>query len=169
MINKIVSVVAVVCSIAVVMLFAEMKPASANGIVYKNTMPVAAAPVSPLALGSSTVLFPDGLSLGIWTSTSQPLKRMSWGVINSEGTIANAGSGDWTVSFNPEPTYSIFFGGAPYATEPTCIFNAMNQSALGSIPIFTSMGAVYGVDVNFFTSGPVVLGTKTKFSFVCIQ
>jgi len=139
--------------------------ASANGIIYKNVTPAQQTAVTPLAVSNGAVSFPGGIFLGAWTGTQPVLGRMSWGVVDSGGTIANAGSGDWSLGLGMV-SYPILFT-LPYPSEPVCIFSPISSTPLGSNPQFFSMGAdVFGVNAQFFdANGPVT----TKFSFVCFQ
>lgn len=141
--------------------------ASANGIVYRNVTPAQKAAVTPLAVSSGAVSFPDGVFLGAWTGTQPVLGRMSWGAVNDNGTIANAGSGDWSLGLGMV-SYPIMFT-VPYPDEPVCIFSPIGTIPLGSNPNMIAMGPgpVFGVDVQFYNAGgnPVT----TKFSFVCFQ
>ncbi|MBA4373932.1 MAG: hypothetical protein C0402_13870 [Thermodesulfovibrio sp.] len=171
MLKKIIVAIMVLSCIVVSLLSGNVTIASANGIVYRNVSPKPPAGlIAPAAAASGSVQFPGGIFLGSPVLPGQQaLGRMSWGVVESNATISNAGSGDWTVSDGM--LTSIIQFNPPYTSEPTCLFSAINTDIFASLPVYNSMGQpVYSVTANFYVQTPMGPNlAMTKFSFVCFQ
>jgi hypothetical protein len=167
MLKKIIITFVVISVLVSGLLPGVVAPALANGIVYRNVTPNAPAGLlAPAAAASSSVQFPGGIFLGTPSLPEhQALSRMTWGVVAADSTIANPGSGDWSVSLGMGSSVIQFL--PAYSTEPTCIFNPINTLPLGSSPVYVSMGATYYVQAEFFNAGGNY--TATRFSFVCFQ